>query len=479
MPRPVLPIEDLPAWAHLNGVSFNNIKVTSIEAKGYGVVSDTGLRAVDISPETQALLAVPHDLVLNAAAVDEYAKEDRNFRQLLDAVGHRSGRADVLLFLLVQTALASRSGHSSMGVSNPWMEYIQFLPETVLVPTLWTEDEKFLLQGTSLEAAVNAKISALDAEFAVVREKSSDILCWRELLWDGGSVSFTDWIRLDALYRSRCLELPRSGECMVPCIDMINHSATPSAYYEENSRDEVLLLLRPGVGISKGDEITISYGNDKSAAEMLFSYGFIDPQLTTDKLVLPLSPFPDDPLAKAKLVAFGQAPQIHVAREDDGSIRWQSEFAYLMCVNEEDGIDFRVLQDNDGGRQLRVFWQDEDVTDRAAGFEALIRYHPLAAVLQLRVVTVVQEQLQTQLEGLRSSTFPERADPMQRGDCFKAASLLRQVEAKILESAIEALEVERSTLLKDRNVVAYLGLMEHAELDLADEEASNEADDFS
>ncbi|KAK4236276.1 hypothetical protein C8A03DRAFT_35843 [Achaetomium macrosporum] len=479
MPWPALPIEDLPAWAHLNGVSFNKIKVTSTEGKGYGVVSETDLSTVDTSPDTPALLTVPHDLVLNAAAVDEYAKEDKNFRQLLDAVGHRSGRADVLLFLLVQTALASRYGNPSVGVSNPWTKYLQFLPETVLVPTLWTEDERILLQGTSLEAAVNAKISALDAEFAVVRERSSAVACWRELLWVAGLVSFTDWIRLDALYRSRCLELPRSGECMVPCIDMINHSATPSAYYEENLRDEVVLLLRPGVSISNGDEITISYGNDKSAAEMLFSYGFIDPQLTADELVLPLSPFPDDPLAKAKLVAFGQAPQIRVARGDGGSIRWQSEFAYLMCANEEDGVEFRILQDNDGGRQLRVFWQDEDVTDRATGFETLIRSHPLAAVLQLRVVTVVQEQLQTQLERLRSRTFPDQADPMQREDCFKAALLLRQVEAKILESAIEALEKERSTLLKDRNVVAYLGLMEHAESDLAGEEAANEADDFS
>jgi hypothetical protein len=34
-------------------------------------------------------------------------------------------------------------------------------------------------------------------------------------------------------------------------------------------------------------------------------------------------------------------------------------------------------------------------------------------------------------------------------------------------------------LLTDRNVVAYLGLTEAAESGLADEEASNEPDDFS
>jgi hypothetical protein len=82
-------MEDLPAWAHLNGVSFNKVKVTSTEGKGYGVVSDTDSSAVDAGSNTPALLTVPHDLVLNTAAVEEYAKEDKNFRQLLDAVGHR------------------------------------------------------------------------------------------------------------------------------------------------------------------------------------------------------------------------------------------------------------------------------------------------------------------------------------------------------------------------------------------------------
>lgn len=392
----------------------------------------------------------------------------------------------MLLFLLIQTVLASRPSHADVGLSNPWTEYLKFLPETVLVPTLWTEDERVLLQGTSLEAAVNAKISALDAEFELVREKSSDIIAWNDLLWiENVSVSFTDWIRLDALYRSRCLELPRSGESMVPCIDMINHSAAPSAYYDENTKDEVVLLPRPGVGISKDDEITITYGDAKSAAEMLFSYGFIDPASSADSLVLPLSPFPDDPLAKAKLVAFGEPPKIHVARQGrqegeeeggastntntsptnkNGPVNWTSPFAHLMCVNEEDGLEFRVLQQNDGARQLRVFWQEEDVTDRAGDFETLVRTHPLAAVLRLRVVTVVQGALQAQLERLASTssavpdegaaaataaaadgTTDQQQEQQRREDCVKFATALREIETKILEDAVEGLEGEVST----------------------------------
>ncbi|KAK4122411.1 SET domain-containing protein [Parathielavia appendiculata] len=480
MPWPTLPIEDLPAWAHLNDVTFHSVKVTNTEGKGYGVISTRDIEATEGTPDVPSLLTVPHDLVLNAAAVDEFAKEDRNFRHLLDAIGHRGTRADVLLFLLVQTALVSRHGHPPVGVSNPWRIYLQFLPKSVPVPTLWNEDERLLLRGTSLEAAVDAKITALDAEFGLIQEKSSDIVSWNEILWHDGSVSFTDYIRLDALYRSRCVELPRSGESMVPCLDMTNHAVTPSAYYEESRNNEVILLPRPGLSISKGDEVTISYGDDKSAAEMLFSYGFIDPQSATDSLVLPLTPFPDDPLAKAKLVAFGQAPQIRVARDENGAIWWGSQFAYLMCVNEEDGLEFRVLQDTDGGQQLRVFWQQEDVTDRTSRFEEMVWTHPFSAVFRLRVVTVVQETIQTQLERLRSTTPPDSPSSLQHEDCFRMAMLLRQIETDILEGAIKTLEEERTLLMAKENVVAYLaGLTEQPDSDLAGEEASNEADDFS
>ncbi|KAL2159660.1 hypothetical protein VTH06DRAFT_2229 [Thermothelomyces fergusii] len=500
-----LPIEGLPAWARLNDVVLHDVKVARTEGKGYGVVSGTDMSVADDTTESPTLLAVPRALVLNSEAVSEYAKEDKNFKQLLDAVGRGSTRTDVLLFLLVQTVLASRSGHPAVGVSNPWTEYLKFLPETVLVPTLWTEEERLLLRGTSLEAAVDAKISALDAELGLVREKSSDIVGWNDLLWgaEGASaVSFADWIRLDGLYRSRCLELPRSGESMVPCIDMINHSAVASAYYDENSRNEVVLRLRPGATVSRGDEITINYGDAKSAAEMLFNYGFIDPESTIDSLVLPLAPFPDDPLAKAKLVAFGEPPRIHVSRgrgdgpggADEGTsaqTRWTSAFAYLMCVNEEDGLEFRVLQQTDGEQQLRVFWQDEDVTERVRDFETLIRTHPLAAVLRLRVVTVVEEALRAQLERLRSApaapapSVPPGGEqegasaPQLREDCVRAAAMLRDIEADILEDAINMLDRESSLLLMDENVVAYLGLAETAESGLAGDEASNEPEDFS
>jgi len=101
MPWQPLPIDDLPAWALLNNVSFTNIKVAQAEDKGYGVVTTRHLIQADADEATPdratALLTVRHDLVLNQQAVHEYAKEDKNFRQLLEAVGHRVTRLDPFL----------------------------------------------------------------------------------------------------------------------------------------------------------------------------------------------------------------------------------------------------------------------------------------------------------------------------------------------------------------------------------------------
>ena len=56
-----------------------------------------------------------------------------------------------MLFLLMQVTIAS-SGHAqNVGVSNPWTEYVKMLPGSVPVPTLWGEEERAILVGTSLE----------------------------------------------------------------------------------------------------------------------------------------------------------------------------------------------------------------------------------------------------------------------------------------------------------------------------------------
>lgn len=228
----------------------------------------------------------------------------------------------------------------------------------------------------------------------------------------------------------------------MPCLDLANHSHQHTAYFEENSKDEVVLLLRDGVNIAPGTEVTINYGENKSAAEMLFSYGFIDSASTRHGLSLPLKLMSDDPLLKAKLHVFGRKPTLEITQDENGAPRWLAPFVYLMCLNEEDGLDFRILQETDGSQQLKMFWQGKDVTDVPGSFKELIGDHDLKHIFELRVVTIILEMVEEQLERLNiqdgDSDIPETV----RAETLQAAIQLRNIETDLLGRTIEILNSE-------------------------------------
>lgn len=247
-------------------------------------------------------------------------------------------------------------------------------------------------------------MNVLIREFETLRENTSGIQWCQKSWWEHESLEIRDWALLDAWFRSRSLELPNAGESMVPCLDMANHFSEPNAYYEQTSKDGVSLLLRPDVELDVSSEVTISYGDSKSEAEMLFSYGFIDQKSTTKSLALPIQPFPDDPLGKAKLAAFLGQPIVRISATNEDLVEWECPFIYLMCLNEEDGLEFRVLLQNDGSRShLRVFWQGSDVTDLTDTLESLIESHALSDVFKLRAVALLHERIREQLEKLYES----------------------------------------------------------------------------
>jgi hypothetical protein len=249
-----------------------------------------------------------------------------------------------------------------------------------------------------------------------------------------------DWVWLDALYRSRSLELPNSGESMAPCLDLVNHSSRPSAYFEENKNNEVVLLLRKGCAVSPGQEITIDYGHDKSAAEMLFSYGFIDVDGTAKNAVFPLHQIDEDPLMKAKLHVFGAPPMVRVEDAEDGIPHCKAPFVYMMCINEEDGLQLRITQDNDGSQHLVCYWQGEDVTNKTDTFESLISSHELRHIFELRAVVIIQEQLQQQLATLTAPADSGSQPGIVRGEVRQTALRLRTLELDLIQRAWQALE---------------------------------------
>ncbi|KAF4344663.1 SET domain protein [Fusarium beomiforme] len=414
--KPPLSVDKFPTWARFNDVECFNTKLQETDGKGIGLVTTSNL-TTSLKPDGDArvedlqdtddqkrsadgekgarartgtqnhvnnaakLLHIPRDLVLSAASIEEYTKADQNFRQLLDSTGH--------------------------------------------------------------QAALDAKFSALNKEFDEFIEKSSHLAFWNSFFLEEETVTINDWVLVDAWYRSRCLELPQSGHAMVPGLDMANHAHCPTAYYDEDEEGNIVLLSRPGVDIPAGDEVNISYG-EKSPAEMIFSYGFIDYESTVEGLTLPLELLSDDPLGKAKLHIFRGSPSLKLSRSD-GEMSWQSPFVYLMCLNEEDGLEFRVLQGTNGERELRLFWQEEDVTARANDFEDLIKDHPLCQIFRLRAVSVLHEVVSNHLMQLSSEISHDELEPLRRAgqvrdDRLQMVKKLREMEASVLESAALALE---------------------------------------
>jgi hypothetical protein len=259
-------------------------------------------------------------------------------------------------------------------------------------------------------------------------------------------------------------ELPSIGECMVPVLDMVNHSSHPNAYYEHASSNGVSLLIRPDKLLEVGSEITISYGVSKSEAEMLFSYGFIDESSTNKSLALTLEPFPDDPLGKAKKAAFEGPPLLRIYVDQD-EIKWECPFLYLMLLNEEDGLEFRMLQQTDGSRsQLKVFWQGSDKSDATETFESLISNHPLGDVFRLRAIALLQDRIRQQLERLYDSedevdlvTDTSFVAPDRRSN----AIFLRKSEKLTLEKAFGAADAQVSVALGKPLITDRLGCINH------------------
>ena len=63
----------------------------------------------------------------------------------------------------MQITIASLDHGQNVGLSNPWTEYVKMLPSTVPVPTTWTEEERVMLLGTSLEVSLMISSSIINS----------------------------------------------------------------------------------------------------------------------------------------------------------------------------------------------------------------------------------------------------------------------------------------------------------------------------
>jgi len=238
---------------------------------------------------------------------------------------------------------------------------------------------------------------------------------------------------------------------MVPMIDLVNHGKA-NAHYSVSDQGDAVLLQNEGVRLQEGEEVLINYGREKSAAEMLFSYGFIEEsQSSAWGLALDFECPVDDPLKPVKEAAFKSKPMLKINEVEDDTtedhertVIWTSPFVWLACVNEEDGLSFRVLQENSGTRRLQVLWNEEDLDDLERLVERLEKSE-LWPVFQLRALALVVYRLEEQLSVLMESEV--QADSAQHNtytsEHVKVVSRrLRGLELELVRKALKTFETQ-------------------------------------
>jgi len=340
------------------------------------------------------------------------------------------------------------------GVTSALSEYVEFLP-LELLPTFWAESERDLLKGTSLAPALEAKLKSLYREYDMFRTATEKIswcaTCW----WDevDGPLSFDDWLQVDAMYRSRALEFPGIGDCMAPCIDMANHESgdLTKAIYEVDSDGNALFLLRDGQVVEEGSQISITYGDKKGACELLFSYGFLEHGMENAKeMFLDLSIPDDDPLKRAKNAVSNTPPGVKLVQSLD-KVEWESDYIWLICVNEEDGLDFAVQETTAGERELKAFWKDQEIASMD-GFEDLLKKDEHWPIFQLRACSIVRERVEASLELMIEAHSEQEGLAETEGNDIRErprqlVARLRELEGELLEAARQTCEATVSRTL--------------------------------
>lgn len=340
--------------------------------------------------------------------------------------------------------------------------YVKSLP-LELLPTFWTSNELQLLVGTTLAPAATSKLRSLQREYDLLCQSASQTR-WYSIVRD--HLDFDDWLQVDAMYRSRALDFPGIGHCMVPCIDLANHSAGEStiAIYERDSDGNAVLLLRDDKAVKAGEEVTITYGDEKGACEMLFSYGFLEiDRQSAETLFLSLTIPDTDTYRTTKMRIADCAPGFKLIAASDEMIEWDGEFIWLLCVNEDDGLRFELARTIDGGEELQAFFQDHELTGEAVVFQLhdLLRKSQLWDVYRLRAVATLQQRVFDQMQILYSTQGDVEAvahgeDTDIRDRPYEQAMQLRRLEFEFLERAYEQLEQQKLELAESEVVGKYL-----------------------
>ena len=145
----------------------------------------------------------------------------------------------------------------------------------------------------------------------------------------------------------------------------------------------------------------------------------------------------------AKKAVSTSAPGFRLFLEGD-SINWEGSFVWLIVVNEEDGLEFKLLQNNNGDRELQASWKNEVVPDMSQ-LQSLAESELLWDVFNLRAITTLQDRVEKQLFRLEGSKGIVE-DLLKRHSIqqtiYDRATRLRDLEETLMLHAYEDFEAK-------------------------------------
>jgi hypothetical protein len=160
----------------------------------------------------------------------------------------------------------------------------------------------------------------------------------------------------------------------------------------------------------------------------------------------------DDPLRPAKMYVSKVAPGFRIF-EHDGAVEWESDFIWLVVVNEEDGLDFKVRQTTDGKSDVQSFWKEQELD--TVNLRGQLEQDPSWDVFQLRATVLLQNRVDAQIETLKESNGVKREDTM-RDMPWRLAERLRSLELDLLERAASMLDSQVSYCLPIPRAAIYM-----------------------
>jgi hypothetical protein len=183
---------------------------------------------------------------------------------------------------------------------------------------------------------------------------------------------------------------------------------------------------------------------------MIFSYGFLEAEVTDARqLFLTLGIPDDDPLKLAKRTFCEDAPGVRLfstSTSASGATGWDSPFVWWSCINQEDGLQLHVLETHSGIKELQATWKDRAIGPSGC-LRDIIATDPLWDVFQLRAVFILQTRLETQLAMLQETENPfletghddNGESTGIRSDTYRVVETLRKLEIDLLERGIRDL----------------------------------------